>query len=219
MSLNVVVFIRHSLKPERHFELSTEYYSGTAGNRNGAGQIISPADLSALEAALRLKTDYNCSLIALAVGPFAAVESLLEALSMGVDRAVLLCDKYFVRAEAEEMPRFLASGIKMAVPEYDLVIYGSGMNDVISDVLGEKLADYLGIGLVSGLLDLKVSCSCIEIEVETGGTTKRLHPPLPFVLRVLEEAAGKTPYRPYSDGVREKEIHLINAFNLGMRNW
>lgn len=217
MSLNVVVCIRHFPQPGRHFELSTEYYKGTIQKRNGVNQIICPADQGALEAALRLKTDFNCSVIAIAIGPFAAMENLTEALSMGVDRAVLLCDDFFNQAGNGEISCFLAAGIKMAVPEYNLVICGAGLIDGMSDGIGVKLAGCLGIGHVSGLPGLKVSSTCIEIKVETGGAAERLYPPLPFVLTVPGEAAGEAPYR--TDNISDKEIYIINAVNLGMKSY
>ena len=70
--------------------------------REGIPGIINPLDLYAVEEALRLREDYGGEILALSMGPPAAEGALREALSMGVDRAVLLTDRRSILFPSEQ---------------------------------------------------------------------------------------------------------------------
>ncbi len=58
--------------------------------REGVPSIMNPYDLHAIEAALQLKEKTNGRVTAITMGPPQAEEVLREAISMGVDDAILL---------------------------------------------------------------------------------------------------------------------------------
>ncbi len=72
-------------------ELPWDEETGTL-RRDLAAGMMNPACKHAMEAALQLREKYGASITAITMGPPAAEEVLREALAMGADRAVLICD-------------------------------------------------------------------------------------------------------------------------------
>lgn len=67
--------------------------------REGVPSIINPDDRNALEEALRLKDENGAEVVVLTMGPAQADTALREALAMGADRAILLCDRKFAGSD------------------------------------------------------------------------------------------------------------------------
>ena len=68
--------------------------------RKGVPSIVNPADLNAVETAVKLKEENPDSVITLlSMGPPPAEEALRECLSMGCDEAFLLTDRAFGGAD------------------------------------------------------------------------------------------------------------------------
>ena len=63
--------------------------------REGIPFIVNPYDTHALEEALRLKSRFGGEVTAISMGPPNAEATLRKALSVGVDRAILLSDRAF----------------------------------------------------------------------------------------------------------------------------
>ena len=61
--------------------------------REGVDSIMNPDDRTAIEMALELKENTGAEVIAVSMGPMQAKDVLREALELGADRAVLLCDR------------------------------------------------------------------------------------------------------------------------------
>ena len=73
-------------------ELPWDEKTGTL-RRDLAAGMMNPACKHALEAALQIKEKYSANITAITMGPAAAQEILREALALGADRAILICDK------------------------------------------------------------------------------------------------------------------------------
>ena len=70
--------------------------------REGIENIINPFDSYAIEEGVRIKERFNdeeVEVIALTMGPPQSVEILKEAISVGVDSAILLSDRAFAGAD------------------------------------------------------------------------------------------------------------------------
>src|SRR5512142_1851033 len=67
--------------------------------RDGLPSIINPFDMYALEEALRLREQHGGKVTAVTMGPPQAAEALKEAVSIGVDDAILLSDRAFAGAD------------------------------------------------------------------------------------------------------------------------
>ena len=73
--------------------------------RQGVPTIINPYDLFAIEEALRLRETVGGEVTVLTMGPPSAEDSLRKALTFGIDRAVLLTDRFFAGADTLAMKR------------------------------------------------------------------------------------------------------------------
>ena len=79
--------------------------------------IINPDDMNAVEAALTLKDQLGCPVIAVSMGPPPAAGMLLELKAMGVDKAVLVSAREFGGSDT-----FATSQILAAATEDDVVL-------------------------------------------------------------------------------------------------
>ena len=74
--------------------------------------IINPDDLNAVEAALALKDELGCKVIAFTMGPPPAEGMLRELMAMGVDEGVLVTAREFGGSDTFATSQIIAAGIK-----------------------------------------------------------------------------------------------------------
>ncbi|MBR6921981.1 MAG: electron transfer flavoprotein subunit beta/FixA family protein, partial [Clostridia bacterium] len=91
--------------------------------REGGKAVVNPFDLYAIEEAVRIKERTGGEVIALSMGPEKAKAALTEALSMGVDRAVLLSDRAFGGSDTWATSYALAKAIEK-IGGVDLILCG-----------------------------------------------------------------------------------------------
>ncbi|MFW6150026.1 MAG: electron transfer flavoprotein subunit beta/FixA family protein [Chloroflexota bacterium] len=116
---------------------------GTVDRSSAPGEI-NPFDLNAIEAAVQIKEKIGGSITAVSMGPPQAESSLRDALSRGVDRAVLLVDRAFAGADTWATSYTLAVAIKR-LGQYDLIICGEKTVDGDTGQVGPSIAEWLGI--------------------------------------------------------------------------
>ena len=80
--------------------------------REGIESIINPDDLHAVEAAVTLKDRVQGKVTALSMGPPQAIDSISEAMGMGVDQGILLSDMAFAGADTWATSFTLGKAIK-----------------------------------------------------------------------------------------------------------
>jgi electron transfer flavoprotein beta subunit len=121
--------------------------------REGVDSVINPFDLYAVEEALRLKEKYGGKVTVLSMGPSQVVNTLREALSLGAERGVLLCDVGFAGADTLATSYTLARAIKM-IGNFDLIICGRQAVDGDTAHVGPSLAEKLGVPHVSCVIKI-----------------------------------------------------------------
>ncbi|MFH1562695.1 MAG: electron transfer flavoprotein subunit beta/FixA family protein [Nitrospirota bacterium] len=112
--------------------------------REGVQSIINPFDMNAIEAALQLKEISGGEIVAISMGPPQAEEALREAISFGVDEAVLLTDRAFAGADTLATSYTLSMAIKK-LGAFDLIICGKQAIDGDTAQVGPELAEMLNI--------------------------------------------------------------------------
>ena len=112
--------------------------------REGVDSVINPFDLYAVEEGLRLKEQYGGMVTVLSMGPPQVVDTLRQALSLGVDNAVLLSDIGFAGADTLATSYTLARAVEK-MGHFDLVICGRQAVDGDTAHVGPSLAEKLGI--------------------------------------------------------------------------
>lgn len=128
--------------------------------REGTKAVMNPFDLYAVEEAVRLRERAGGEVIALTMGPESAKNVLVEALSMGADRAVLLCGRAFAGSDTWATSYALSRAVE-ALGGADLVICGKQASDGDTAQVGAGIASKLGMQQAANV------CSVEEIGKDT----------------------------------------------------
>jgi len=155
--------------------------------REGVESIVNPFDLYAIEAALRLGESHGGRVTVISMGPKSAEKAVREALAMGCDRGVLLCDSAFAGSDSHATSHVLAGAIRELAP-YDLVLTGARATDGETAQVGPGIAAWLNLPLATFVSRLPVpdgQTVTVDRLVETGYEGLRL--PLPCLLTVTKE--------------------------------
>jgi electron transfer flavoprotein beta subunit len=165
--------------------------------------IINPADLNALEMALRLKDGRDdVEVIALGLGPPRVDDALREAIARGADRAVLISDPALadLKADTAGAARLMAAAVEK-IGDVSLVMCGTVALDSGAGELPGRLAEALGWSMLEEVYTLD-EMSHNEVRASQRGL--RLEATPPALLTVPRDA--NEPRHIY--GVR-----AINAYH------
>ena len=106
--------------------------------------IINPDDLNAVEAALSLKDQLGCKVIAFTMGPPPAEGMLRELMAMGVDEGVLITAREFGGSDTYATSQIIAAGIDTyGVEEDDIILAGRQAIDGDTAQVGPQIAEKL----------------------------------------------------------------------------
>ena len=157
--------------------------NGTSVNEAGLKYDVNDFDLWAVEAALQLK-EKNANqgeVVAICLGPDAAQEQIRKALSMGVDRGVLL------KADAVPMDGFAiaqALAAELKGGSYDLIFFGKMAVDSSNAVVGPMTAELLGLPCVTAVTKLDLANGKGTAQRDLEGAQEIVEFALPAVLTV-----------------------------------
>lgn len=184
--------------------------------REGVGTVINPLDQNALELGLSLRRTHGGSVTALSMGPAQAEIALREALALGADEAVLLCDRAFAGSDTWATARTLAAAIRKTGP-YDLVLAGAKATDGETGQVGPETAAMLDLPFTGNACALEVEGARLAVRraVETGTDRSRL--PLPCLVTVVHEI--NEPSMPTLSGkmkARRAQVPVFGAADLGL---
>ncbi len=156
--------------------------------REGVESIINPFDMYALEEGIRLKEQHGGTVIALSMGPPQVESALREAISLGVDEAVLMSDRAFAGADTLATAYTLARGIKK-IGKVDIVLMGRQAIDGDTGQVGPGVAENLGLPHVTEIRKIEQidedGTIVVERLLEDGYV--RLKSKLPILLTVVKE--------------------------------
>jgi electron transfer flavoprotein beta subunit len=122
----------------------------------GAPFLFGQFEKNALEEAVRLREKHGGKVIALALGNPKLKDTIIEALAMGADEAVILTDPALSGGGAASTAQILAAAIRK-IGKFDLILMGEGSADNYSGQV---------IGRVAALLDLPQVTYVRELGVE-----------------------------------------------------
>jgi len=178
--------------------------------REGVPSIINPDDKAGLEAALRLKDEYNAHVTVLTMGIPNAEVALREALAMGADEAILITDRAFGGADTLATSTTLAAAIKNL--DYDLIITGRQAIDGDTAQVGPQIAEHLGLVNISYAEDIKIDGDNIIVKRQYEDRYHLLKTKLPCLITALAELNKPRYMTPGGifDAYREKGIRIWN---------
>ncbi len=153
--------------------------------RELAGTSLNLYDYAAVEAALRVReSSENGRVTVFSMGPAAAETALREALALGVDEAVLLCDGAFRGADVLATSYTLAKAL-LQVGEFDLVICGKQTTDGDTAQVPGALAAQLQYSYVPWVRNIeKVQKDALILRANMGECLQHLQAGFPLVLSV-----------------------------------
>lgn len=135
--------------------------------REGVKSILNPFCEYALDHAVRLKQAHaGIEVIAITMGPPQARDALLRALELGADRAFLVCGREFAGADTWATALTLAEAIKIAVPDFDLVLVGKQAIDGDTAQVGPEIAEILTLPQVTYGVEAELSANMRQIRVK-----------------------------------------------------
>jgi len=216
MSFDIVVLIKQVPHPDYLGKVTLDIKSGTI-NREGIPAVINPKDRNALEAALRIREQFSGKVTVMTMGPPQAREALEDALAMGADDAIHLCDRAFAGADTLATARALAGGIDK-LKRFDLVLGGDATVDSGTGQVAVQLAEFLDLPCVTDVDELDFADEhslLVRRAWERGYIKARLK--LPAVIAVNEKA--NQPRLPNILGIMastQKEIKDWTAADIGI---
>lgn len=160
--------------------------------REGVPSIMNPYDLHAIEAALELKEATSGKVTAITMGPPQAEEVLREAISMGVDDAILLTDRRFAGADTWATAYTLSMAARKI--GFDLIICGKQAIDGDTAQVGPEMAEFLNIPHVSYVRKIhNVSSQEMIIERLMDDCYEKIQVCLPALITVVKELNNPRP--------------------------
>ena len=142
--------------------------------------IINPDDMNAVEAALALKDQLGCPVIAVSMGPPPAAGMLLELKAMGVDKAVLVSAREFGGSDTFATSQILAAAIKnLGVDKDDIIFCGRQAIDGDTAQVGPQIAEKLHLPQVSYVAEIAVENKAVTVKrlLEDGYMTIKVQTP------------------------------------------
>jgi electron transfer flavoprotein beta subunit len=185
--------------------------------RSGVESIANPYDMVALEAALLLKERYGGQVTAISMGPPQAEQVLREAISLGADDAVLLCDRLFAGADTLATSYTLARAILKLGEKapVDLVLCGKQAIDGDTAQVGPGIATRLGYTQFTYVTEIQEIDRYIKVKRKVEGGYQVIRGPLPAVLTIeLDLAKPRRAPLPRLIHSLRTEIPLWNAADI-----
>jgi electron transfer flavoprotein beta subunit len=183
--------------------------------RAGVQSIVNPFDMYAIEEAIRLKEKYGGSVTAITMGPPQADEALREAVSLGVDEAVLVSDRAFAGSDTWATSYTLSRAI-LKIGKFDMIICGKQAIDGDTAQVGPGIAAFLNIpqiAFVKKIEDIKDSFVIADRMTEEGYDI--VEAPMPCLITVGKEI--NEPRLPSLKGkmrAKKVEIRKLEAKDL-----
>ena len=113
-------------------------------NRALMQTIINPDDMNAVEAALKLKDETGCKVVAVTMGPPPAEGMLRELMAMGVDESYLISGREFGGSDTYATSQIIAAGLDViGIEDDDLVFCGRQAIDGDTAQVGPQIAEKL----------------------------------------------------------------------------
>ena len=155
--------------------------------RENVPAIINPFDTYAIEEAVRIKERTGAFIYGLSMGIPNATEMLKEAISLKIDKGILMTDRKFAGADSLATSYALSKGVEK-IGEFDVIICGKQATDGDTAQVGPSLAKTLGIAYatdISRIIEIKQNkMLCLKI---TDDGYEEIQVKLPALITVVKE--------------------------------
>ncbi|MFO8019235.1 MAG: electron transfer flavoprotein subunit beta/FixA family protein [Promethearchaeia archaeon] len=182
--------------------------------REGIESIINPDDMYALELGLSLKEEYGGKVTAMTMGPPQAESALREALAMGVDNAIIVCDSVFAYSDTLQTTLVLRDSLQ-ELGDYDIIITGAKTSDSSTGQVPYQLSEALDIPLITDIITMEINDKTLHCGRNFGHEYQDIEVELPVLLRI-EKHFNEPRHIPLS-GIKnayEEDIKTLDFDSL-----
>lgn len=186
--------------------------SDTDERLSGGNLGINPADMYALELALRIKDRNPAAMVTVVtMAPLYAEKALRDCLAMGADNAVLISDERAAGSDTLATAKILSAAIRK-MPKQDLILCGKKAIDSETGHIGPQLSVMLDMPVLTGVLSFsaeggKTSAVCVR-----DGVTMSCNTDSHALLTVVN--GTDMVRRPTIKGLRNSKTKEIKCFSL-----
>lgn len=176
--------------------------------REGVSSIINPFDMYAIEEGLRIKERLNeGEVIVISMGPPQAESALREAISMGVDSAILISDKKLAGSDTWATSYTISKAIEK-ISDYLLILCGKQAIDGDTAQVGPGISAWLDIPQVTYVKKIRqIDKERAIVERMTEEGYEVIETTLPCLFTVVKEI--NEPRLPSFKGkLRAKKIEI-----------
>lgn len=178
--------------------------------REGVESIINPYDNYAIEEAVRLKERFGGEVTAISMGPPQAEKALRDAIAMGVDNAVLLCDMKFAGSDTLATSYILSCGIRK-LGDVDIIVCGRETLDGSTGQVGPEISHHLNIPYITYVSKINnISDGVMECVRLMEDHYEELKVQLPVLITVVKEI--NQPRIPSLKGMLKAKKAQINIW-------
>lgn len=185
--------------------------------RDSTNLQLNIADLSALEAALKLKSATpEIEIVVLSMGPIKTEQTLQELYALGIDRVVLLSDIILGGADSFATAKSLSRAIEY-LGEFDCILCGRRAIDAETGQIPGQLAAAFNVPVITNIQKLSVKDDTFICERRLENGTAHLSIPSPCVLSISEYSYQlRLPSIMGKRRARDKVVQILNADTIGL---
>ncbi|MCQ6276025.1 electron transfer flavoprotein subunit beta/FixA family protein [Bacillus sp. V3B] len=208
--MNIYVVMKRTFDTEEKISIQSGKIS-----EDSTEFIINPYDEYAIEEALKLRDEHSGEVTVVTIGEEDAEKELRTALAMGADKAVLIDDE-----EVEEGDEFSTTAILSAYfkdKAVDIILAGNVTVDGGSGQVGPRLAEELGISIVTTITKLTLEGNRAVIERDAEGDVETVETTLPLL--VTCQQGLNEPRYPSLPGImkaKKKPLEKLELDDLDM---
>ena len=161
----------------------------------------------------------DIEVIALTMGPPQARSALLRCLELGADRAVLVSDRKFAGADTWATALTLSAAIRIAVPEFSLILTGKQAIDGDTAQVGPEVAEILSLPQITYGVEVQLTSNKKRIRVkrETESGYEVLEARLPAMVSTSRgEPIRRVPSFQDVLNARLKDVSGLSAADLDL---
>jgi len=206
--MNIIVCIKQV--PDTN-EVKIDPSTGTL-IREGVPTIMNHDDKHALIEAVKIKNKHKGKVTVLSMGPPQAEEALREALALGADEAILLCDRAFAGSDTWATANAIGAAIK-TIGDYDLLLFGRQAIDGDTAQVGPQTAELLDVPQITYAQKIEVVGDKVKVERQMEEGYEVIESGFPCMVTCMSEL-NETEYpslKGIRDAYRNKEIKMLSA--------
>jgi electron transfer flavoprotein beta subunit len=183
-----------------------------------APKKISDFDKNALEEAVRIKEKSGGEIITITAGSEDAKMTMKEALAMGADKSYIVADPAFEGSDTLATSYILAEAVKK-LGAFDLILCGEASVDSFSAQVGPRLADRLGLPLITYVKKLTLEGDTVTVERSLEDSYETVKAKTPVLLTVTKELnEPRIPNLMSIMKAAKKEVVIWKAADLNIPN-